>query len=280
MRSNSNQTRKKGGLFFILLGQIILAFSAWPVSAAGPCTEAVGSGAWVVSGHTTPEEARHLALNRARINAIENACGLEARGVSLVENMAFAGAYHLAQSYGHIVKEECKWQDKKVQVFENEPPVQGLTAEIKACVVCNVGRDWTFTIQAALNRSMFLNGDEAEITFSVSQDAYIYIFNLQADDRIAMLFPNKYMPENLMQAGETYLFPGVSWARMQVSTLPGHKVDHEAVYLLICKQKLNFAYLFPELGSTVSREEFFREIMTIPVDQRQEKILAYEVRVE
>jgi hypothetical protein len=85
-------------------------------------------------------------------------------------------------------------------------------------------------------------GDEAQLTFSLPSDAYVYLFDIYEDGRAALVIPNPAVPDNLFRGGK-HEIPDASWRAQQLSLLacpvPGHLVSHENLKLIATPHKLD-----------------------------------------
>lgn len=57
-------------------------------------------------------------------------------------------------------------------------------------------------IQMELNQTGYAPGDKLRLAITLSQEAYVYIYNITPDQRVNLLFPNAYQPVNLLKAGQ------------------------------------------------------------------------------
>jgi hypothetical protein len=70
-------------------------------------------------------------------------------------------------------------------------------------------------------------GEEIRFGVRVSDDAYVYLFNLRSDGQIQQILPNRFEPEgrdNFLRAGETRTFPPAG-ARYAFQVEPPHGLD-------------------------------------------------------
>lgn len=67
------------------------------------------------------------------------------------------------------------------------------------------------TVQAALNKGnrnpRYRVGEPIEIQVRVSEDAYIYLFSVEADGQSQVILPNRYGRAPLLQAHQTQTYP-------------------------------------------------------------------------
>ena len=68
-------------------------------------------------------------------------------------------------------------------------------------------RVWVDKDPAKRGNALYQIGEPISIYVSVNQDAYVYLFNINADGRIDPILPNAYERENFLRAGETRRYP-------------------------------------------------------------------------
>lgn len=73
---------------------------------------------------------------------------------------------------------------------------------------------WVNKDPSGYSDSTYYIGENINIYARVNQDAYVYLFNINADGKIDLVQPNAYSGESFMRAGETRMFPAES-ARYQ-----------------------------------------------------------------
>jgi len=57
------------------------------------------------------------------------------------------------------------------------------------------------SVQLWMDKGSYTEGETARITFSVNQSAYVYIFNIQSDGIVRLIFPNAYSQNNFVSPG-------------------------------------------------------------------------------
>ncbi|MBI4745849.1 MAG: hypothetical protein HY786_04740, partial [Deltaproteobacteria bacterium] len=113
----------------------------------------------------TAEEARQLALNRARSKAVEEIAGVHVQGSSLVKNFTLAADFIQAMSVGYILEEKAvKWETGTYQEKPEATPLTIYKVTLNSCVASSAAGDPYFSIKAQLNRPVFMEGEEARIT--------------------------------------------------------------------------------------------------------------------
>jgi hypothetical protein len=225
----------------------------------------------------TPEEARQLSLNRAKIKAVEGVSTVKVNAVTLVENYSLIADFINTISTGYVLDEKVvEWSSKIFQEKKDSPPVTIYTVKLKSCVASDKGGDPYFRIKGELNRPFFIAGEDAKIKAACTKDCYISIINLTADRKIRVLLPNDYEPSPFIKKGESYNFPAEGLG-LEMYPLSGHKKDVEAFLLIATKERFDALKLIKK-GEDIQPKDFYNAILSIPADSRAEEILAYEVR--
>lgn len=68
-------------------------------------------------------------------------------------------------------------------------------------------RVWVDKDPAKRGQAVYQIGEPIYIYVNVNQDAYVYLFNINADGRIDPILPNAFERDNFLRAGETRRFP-------------------------------------------------------------------------
>jgi len=148
-------------------------------------------------------------------------------------------------------------------------------------------RDPGFYVDTKLNRNLLKDGDELAFTVKPSKSCYLYVFNLLVDHSVLLMFPNEYMQENFIAAGQSVSIPDPkirNYIKFVVSALPGESLTTESVYIVCSKDPVPVADI-PKIGKTMSTfsgqsQSFIklqRWLIHIPLNQRVEKTLIYHV---
>ena len=225
----------------------------------------------------TAEEARQLAVNRARNKAVEEVAGVHVQGSSLVKNFTLAADFIQAMSAGYALDEKVvKWETGTYQEKPEATPLTTYKVTLKSCVAASSAEDPYFKVKGELNRPVFMEGEEARITASCTKDCYLTILNLTAGNKIRLLLPNSHEPSPRLKANETYSFPMEGMA-LEMHTISGHSRDTEAFLVLATKEKFDLLGLLTK-GEEISQKEFYKAILSLPADTRAEEMVVYEVR--
>ncbi|MEN6423128.1 MAG: DUF4384 domain-containing protein [Smithella sp.] len=242
------------------------------VSAEGACA-IVGMSA---------EQSQLIALQRARVAAIEQAAGVSVTAGTLVTNFTVAADFIKTYARGFIVREKAAWLPLgQYQKDASVAPIPEYRVRITADVYVPKKTKTTVGLQAKLNNSVFRGGEKAAFTLHAARRAGFAVFNIMADDRVAMIYPNAHETGNILESGKEMTFPAKdAKIELEVQTLPGHKRDAEA-YLIIAWEvaaDIRILDIFPE-AEPVSVPEFFARLMKI-ADRIEDMILPYEVVAE
>ncbi len=127
----------------------------------------------------------------------------------------------------------------------------------------------------------------ASFALTPTQDSYLYAFNLMADHSVLLVFPNDYMPDNHLSAGETVQIPDPNmrgYVRFRVGTMPGEELTTESIYVVCTKDIVTVADDLPRIGTDMPASgdsksfiKLQRWLTNIPLDRRVEKNLIYHV---
>ncbi|TSA00843.1 MAG: DUF4384 domain-containing protein [Nitrospiraceae bacterium] len=245
----------------VLAGMGALVFAAGDpdvqilqVDPAG-CTW-VEARAGVSFGHNdTKHQAMAQAISEARAKAIEGFLGVKVqdRFMNFQQESSLKGQVGLTESLlrvtqlGRILKEV---------VIGHGPRDAGecagcrYAAHIRACIVPLADHsDKGFKVDVSLNRTRFVDGDEGLIQVMATRDAYLYIYSVDVDWNAAMLFPNDFVADNHVKAGQALIFPSEDLKKRGVrvkARLPaGATVSAEMIRVIASKEPLPPALIDP-----------------------------------
>jgi hypothetical protein len=256
-----------------------------------------GEGVVTVEGNSsmeniTKEDARRLAIEDAERNAVEQVAGVTVSADTLVSNFTISSDVISAIPYGKVIDREII--EEEIRVIKDEikgRPSSIYHVKMKVQVAREKGNiDPYFKLEASLNRSVFKDGEEMQIKVKPHRDCYITIFNILEDDSVLTLIPNRYIKDTLIKANEYLIFPDEGIKEMginlKVHGVEGKNVTKEKIYILCFKQPVDFGNKFEEgiygryKGATAFIKELKREVVDIPLSERAERFLPYEIRKE
>lgn len=178
-----------------------------PMPAAEPMW-VISEGVVPFGSDTTLAEAAARSREEARRRAIEEATGAFVSAQRLVYNAEIAEDVVRSSVRGIVIEEEIL--EEGVRELGRAQGAAALfyatTLRAKVKPIPFDHRD-DFTVEVALNRTVFQKGEEVRVTVVPSHDAYVYVFNVGQDDRVTLLFPNKYAQDNFVAARREIIFP-------------------------------------------------------------------------
>ncbi|MFW6070843.1 MAG: PEGA domain-containing protein [Candidatus Bipolaricaulota bacterium] len=72
-------------------------------------------------------------------------------------------------------------------------------------IVPEPSEDIPLEVDISTNRTRYLPEEEVKINYSLNRESYLYLFNVDPDGEVNLLFPNKYDRENKLEAGKGQL---------------------------------------------------------------------------
>lgn len=272
---------------------ILLPFLLWAQPTAWVTAE--GSASMV---DKTLQQARVEALNQARAEAVRVVAGARIKSeqfrlqTETSENEHLTGIQDFFSSInrdvacGHVISEKILHEGMKdYPTSPGKPPAVYYEVKIEAGVAIEQGEpDPTFTLQVRTNKEIYLEFEEMSLDIRASHTCYLYVFNILANDSLLLLYPNRYLPENRLPANQNlHLMP--SGLSFQVSLLPGARSAQEFIYVVATKKLSPFSpgdQGDADIFRTAETHSFAiielpRWLSQIPVDQRADEIVAYQI---
>ena len=264
--------------FVLLLAQGTSSAKSPSIKSGETIKGIQAEGACAIVGMSA-EQSQLTALQRARAAAIEQAAGVSVTSGTLVTNFAVAGDFIKTYARGLIIKEKVTWLPLgQYQKDSSVAPIPEYRVRITVDVYVPKKVKASVGLQAKLNNTVFRSGEKATFSLKAARSARFAIFNIMADDRVAMIFPNIHEPNNLIPADREMSFPAKdAKIEMEVQTLPGHQRDAEA-YLLIAWDSAVDIHIMEFFRETepINVTEFFGKLAAI-ANLTEDTILPYEV---
>jgi len=167
----------------------------------------------------TQKEAKDRARQDARNQAIEKAVGVFIRSHTLVSNSQVADDLIYAAVRGKIRSEKtvsAGWDEKERNLYRIK--IRALVEPVYP------EKGEGLSVKLSLSKSDLKEGDDVKIFYSVTSDAYVYIFSVAADGSVTLLLPNANTSDNFTRAGQAYQFPqGDSRIQLTAMFLPNHR---------------------------------------------------------
>ena len=218
-------------------------------------TEATGR---CYSTDVTPEEGWRQAQRDAEANAIRHVLGIrimdETFGVK-AESMDsddksnyFSVFSELSRSTtsGHIIAEDVL--SKKLETANDYPLY---TVKIRAVVARDSGKsDPGFRVDIHLNKDVYYDrgspdiNDAVKFSITASENCYLYLFDIMANDSVLLLIPDPYFSDNYYSAAQGPAGFQKKLAelpiKLRVGLPPGKQTSTEMLYLVALKKKIDF----------------------------------------
>jgi hypothetical protein len=217
---------------FVLL--ILVIFPLISLAAEKPVW-VTAEGEALMGEIETQKEAKDRARLDARNQAIEQAVGVFIRSHTLVSNSQVAEDLIYAAVRGKITKEKILFSDwdaqernlYKIRIKALVEPVYPEKGE-------------GLSVKLSLSKTDLKEGDEVKIFYSVSSDAYVYIFSVAADGSVTLLLPNAHLADNFVRANQAGQFPPAgNPISLKAMFLPGYegKTAEERIKIIATKKK-------------------------------------------
>lgn len=235
------------------------------------------------------EQAREAAIEIAEWKAIEEAVVVNISMETLLVNLKLSGSMIGAIPYAEIIESEIIEEIDGSQSGDQATSSPMYRIKMKAGVVEKFeGHDPSFQIDAALNRMNFIHGQEMEISLKTTKDCFYCIFILLEDQKVLKLIPNQYRTNNFLESNKAYTIPDAGDREkgniINVYTPPDKTVAKEAVYVLALMQPFDFDNTNIQEGvfgiyngQTAFIEDLIRQIVGIPLGDRAEQLIQYQI---
>jgi hypothetical protein len=165
---------------------------------------------------------------------------------ALTSVLALAGGFASAQSQPRITAQS---------IIVNPAPPPDLQVNV--------------SLDRAGENPIYRIGDPITVSVSVTQDAYVYLFNVDnTNNEITAVFPNQYDQNNFMRAGETKSFGATGNFRFSV----GGPAGQNKVLAVASRRQLNTSELYRASGSnpyatvTVTTQENLARALSIIIE--------------
>jgi hypothetical protein len=274
----------------VLLGvAIVLTLLGHP----GLCQEAQ----WVtVEGiapieNVTKAEARKMAIDNARREAVEKVVGVDLLSETMVINYNVSSDVVRTIPHGKVIGVEILSEEVELIPPEKEGEVPFLAYKVKlrAQVAKEKGRaDAFFRLKTEINRTVFKEGDQIEIKVTPSKDCFVNIFNVLEDEKVLILFPNRFRRDGFVRANSTLVFPSESDRKkgitLEAFVEEGKEKSDEMFHILALREPLHFSTAqFKEGifglydGQSGLVHDLVKDIVGIPLQDRAEKFIQYRI---
>jgi len=168
----------------------------------------VAEGVVPFGSNTTLGEAKSWSRDEVRRKAIEQAVGVFVKSRTIVYGTQVAD--NLVQSVvrGIILEEQVIEEGvRQIEMGGGSKILQYATRLRAKVKPVRIERRGSFALKAELNKSVFSEGEEMQVRMISTKDVYLHIFNVEQDDTVTVLWPNRYAPSSVITSGQTFVFP-------------------------------------------------------------------------
>ena len=122
-------------------------------------------------------------------------------------------------------------------------------------IIPKPGKKQDLEVTISTNKSLYQPREEVVVSYEVSQSAFIYLYSIDAEGKVTLLFPNKYDSDNKVNPGKREL-PGRGY-----SFLTGKEEGREYLQMIASKVELP---VFPSPESKDSQSSPFLNLARDP----------------
>jgi hypothetical protein len=98
-------------------------------------------------------------------------------------------------------------------------------------------------VDVRLSATKLREGDNVEISFRLTEPAYVYVFDIYENGKASLLIPGPALPNNHFEAGRWYTFPDNEWKRagyiLKACPIPGDKINRERIKIIATSKPIN-----------------------------------------
>jgi hypothetical protein len=243
----------------------------------------------VVSGNTS--KARQQAIMAAERQAVVDALAKGVTVDTLQVNLRLSGSIVGAIPFGKVAEKKILEQGLiKTAGGGSSKQDRRFRVRMKAGVARQTGaEDPTFHLDAAINQSVFKDGEELEIYLRSTKACYFAIFNILENQKVIRLLPNYLSRKNHLSMNENFTFPDTKDRKKGLKLilhLPANKtITTESIYILALPHPIELKSIKMQEGifgvfngQTVFLKDLIREVVGIPLESRAEALMQYDIR--
>ncbi len=270
-------------LAFVCLGGMP-AGAATAAAAAPTAVWQRGEAAYDVKGNVSDEQARKEVQLRARSNAIELLMGrvVADKFVNMTmkrdqKKSSFILRELSASVHGLVVDVgEERWSFKPIMDRQTGAFLYTqylYSANFK--VAPPPPPDLTFGVELKLSTTNIYAGDALRFEVDVTKAAHLMVFNLAADDRVNIIYPNRFTGAILATPGHTLKLPAADH-KFEITpyTLEGHAMDAESLRVIATRNPVKPP---PSKDGSLSIIEFMRWLYALPPSEWSEAEQSYTI---
>ena len=204
------------------------------------------------------EEAKNLALRRARSMIIENANGVNVVSSVLVKDGALAAEFIKNYSSGIILNEKIEWLPiTQYQKNTSTAPVPEYNVRVTADVLLKE-KNSDLVLKSSIDKTIYQDNEKFKINILTSKEANLAIFFLGYDDKIYKLLPDVSKNITIKENTEIQIpRKGIDTFDLEVVVPEKLKEVTEALWIIAAKQDENIPFNIYFNKDEYSLNEFF-----------------------
>jgi len=248
-------------------------------------------GEAVLVENRTLQAVKAEAISKARRAAIEKVVGVQIQSSTLSNNYDVVTDFIAATSAGKILAENVLgWEIEKITSKNDTLPVLRYKVRLNVKVAKEEGLpDPAFKLKTALNKRVFIEGDPVRISLTATQDCYVHIFLISAHNEVYIIFPNRYRTNHFLEENTPFVYPSDAdiqrGYKLLAGLLPGIGRARETLQILVTKKPIRFTPDLLTAGvdlisfsqKSASLHQLIAELVSIPLNERVESYIAYEI---
>jgi hypothetical protein len=210
---------------------------------------------------------------------------------TLIVNLRLAGSIIWTIPYGKVESKEILQQGL---IESTEKDSDETATQYRVLMKAGISQKFessnpSFYLDASMNQSVFEEGDELEIFIRSTRDCHLTIYNILEDSKIIRLLPNYLSGTKSLTVDENYMFPG-NEDRQKGLTLRVHLPENaqaatEYIYIIALSGPFQLNAVEAQEGifgvfngKTAFMGDLIGEVVNIPLKNRAETMLQYEIR--
>lgn len=239
----------------------------------------------------TVAEAKARSRDEARRKAIEKAVGTFVKSQTIIYNAQVAEDLVHSLVRGIVVEEQILEEGVR-QLGQEAGGIALLYAtKLKAKVKpLRVELKGDFKVKAALNKTVFQEGEEMQITAVATKAAHFHVFNVGQDDTVTVLLPNRFTSSHADQARQELIFPDESQRtmgiRLRVFPPQGERKAMEKIKVIATTKQIDLmkgriregVYQVYAGKDAALVTELLKELSLLDESEWDEMTIPYEVR--
>src|SRR6266568_6134473 len=162
----------------------LISLHSAAIAGAPKCRWVETEGRADADGNVTVEDARRIALDRARYAAIKQVVGVSIFSNTTVKDNILVNDFIQSGTEGMIVKERKPvWSTEMYTPAPGKLGVPSYTVKLSSCVSVDTSdRDPGFRVNLTISKPVYLSGEEVTLTVHSTRDSFLSLFHIDKDD--------------------------------------------------------------------------------------------------